>query len=129
MRAAAMSAGMRARRARFRRSLRRSARRGARTLAALGGACRAALEARLQSRHQIDHLASRGRARLGDRDSLTLHLALDRLLDSRLDLVGVRRRIESLGALLLDELAGEPQLRVAHLGALDPERIDGLHLG
>src|SRR5512146_3089124 len=67
-----------------------------------------------QGRHEVDHVSSRRGPRLGDGDLPTLHLTLDRLLDPRLDLIGIGARIEALGALLLDELAGQLELRFPH---------------
>ena len=52
---------------------------------------------------------------------------MDGLLDACPDLIRVSRRIECRDALLLDELSGELQLRIAHLRALDTEGVDGLH--
>src|SRR5579883_2877118 len=129
MRGFSVTFGMSAARGPLTRALRRPARRGpSAPVGALAGLRRASLQARLQGRHQVDDVSSGRRARLGDGDLLALHLALDRLLDPRLDLIRIGGRIEGLRALLLDELAGEFQLRIADLGALDTERRHGLHL-
>src|SRR6185437_11380298 len=72
----------------------------------LTGGARAPLQASLQGRHQVNDIASGLGPRLGDRDVPALHLPLDRLLDPRLDLIRKSGRVESVRALLLDELPG-----------------------
>src|SRR5688572_19230075 len=80
------------------------------------------LEARAQGLHEVDHL--RGLGLLGDHHLLALDLLLDRLLDAGGDRVGVLAGIEGLGGLRVDELLGELQLRVLHLGLGDLDLLD-----
>src|SRR5436853_7720477 len=63
------------------------------------------LQTRAQRLHQIDDLAAALRCNLRHRDLLALDLLLNRRLDARPDLVRISGGLESLGGLLINELA------------------------
>src|SRR5258706_9595577 len=80
----------------------------------VGGRLRRGREAGFERFHQIDDARGR-RLGHGRRDVLSLHLALDVGLDALADVVVIQRRLERLGRDLVDELARELELGLAHL--------------
>src|SRR5205823_13273108 len=60
-------------------------------------------------------------------DLLSLDVLLHRGFDARAYFVGIRRRVELVGRLLLDQLLGELQLRLLHLGLRDLDVLDRAH--
>src|SRR6266704_1451836 len=95
-----------------------------RRLRRLRGRARFLVQARAQRLHEVDDLRA-AFGLLGHRDLLAFHFLLHRGFDPRAHFVGVQGGIEFVGSLLLDQLLGELELRVLHLGLRD---LDLLHL-